>query len=203
VSHQYAFFASLVTGTVLLCMAPAGRAVLAAAVYAASLSAVFGVSALYHRVTWAPRGYRWMKRLDHAMIFLLIAGTFTPFGVLVLSGALAAVILTVVWGGAAAGIVLKLAWIDAPRWLSAALYVALGWVGVAAVPELLVRMGWLATGLLVLGGLLYSAGALVYAFRRPDPAPAVFGYHEIFHALVIAAALAQYAVVAFFVFPAR
>ena len=144
-----------------------------------------------------------MRRLDHAMIFLLIAGTFTPFGLLVLSGALAAVILTVVWAGAAAGIVLKLVWIDAPRWVSAALYVALGWVGVAALPELLVRMGWMATGLLVLGGLLYSAGALVYALRRPDPAPAVFGYHEIFHALVIAAALAQYAVVAFFVLPAR
>ena len=201
VSHQYAFFASLITGTVLVAAAPTGRAVLAAAVYGVSVSAVFGVSALYHRVTWSPRGYRRMKRLDHAMIFVLIAGTFTPFGVLTLSGALAAVVLTVVWSGAAAGIVLKLAWIDAPRWLSAALYVALGWVGVAAVPELLVRMGWMATGLLLLGGLLYSAGALIYALRRPNPAPGVFGYHEVFHALVIAAALAQYAVVVFFVLP--
>ncbi len=202
-SHQYAFFGSLVTGTFLVAAASPGRALFAAAVYGASVSALFGVSALYHRVTWSPRSYRRMKRLDHAMIFLLIAGTFTPFGVLVLSGVLAAAILTVVWGGAAAGIVLKLAWIDAPRWLSAALYVALGWVGVAAIPELLVRLGWMATGLLLLGGLLYSVGALVYALRRPDPAPAVFGYHEIFHALVIAAALVQYAVVAFFVFPAH
>jgi len=202
VLHQYAFFASLITGTVLVAAAPTGRAVLAAAVYGVSVSAVFGVSALYHRVTWSPRGYRRMKRLDHAMIFLLIAGTFTPFGVLTLSGALAAVILMVVWSGAAAGIVLKLAWIDAPRWLSAVLYVALGWVGVAALPELLVQMGWMATGLLLLGGLLYSAGALIYALRRPDPAPGVFGYHEVFHALVIAAALAQYAVVVFFVLPA-
>jgi hemolysin III len=199
--HQYAFFVSLGTGAALVLAARTGRALLAAAVYAASVSALFGVSALYHRVTWSVGARRWMRRLDHSMIFLLIAGTFTPFGLLVLSGAFAAVILAVVWGGAAAGIALQLMWIDAPKWLSAVVYVALGWVGVAAVPELAVRVGWIATGLLLLGGVLYSAGALVYALRRPDPAPAVFGYHEIFHALVIAAALAQYAVVAFFVFP--
>jgi hemolysin III len=203
VSHQYAFLGSLITGTLLLLTAPTGRALAAAAVYAASVSALFGTSALYHRVTWSPRAYRRMRRLDHAMIFVLIAGTFTPFGLLALSGALATAILSVVWGGAAGGILLKLVWIDAPRWLSAGVYVALGWVGVAAVPALVVRVGWIATGLLLLGGLLYSAGALVYAFRRPDPVPAVFGYHEVFHALVIAAALAQYAAVAFFVVPAR
>ena len=203
VSHQYAFFVSLLTGAALVFAARTGRAALAAAVYGASVSALFGVSALYHRVTWSVPARRWMRRLDHAMIFLLIAGTFTPFGLLALSGALAVAVLVVVWGGALAGIGLQLLWIDAPKWLSAAVYVALGWVGVAALPELVVRVGWIASGLLLLGGMLYSAGALVYALRRPDPVPAVFGYHEVFHALVIAAALAQYTVVALVVVPGR
>jgi len=201
VLHQYAFFASLIAGSVLFALAGSDRAALAAGVYGASLSALFGVSALYHRTTWTARAQRWMRRLDHAMIFVLIAGTFTPFALLILSAPLATTILAVVWGGTLAGIALKLVWIDAPAWLSAILYVALGWVGIVALPEFAARLGFTPTGLLVLGGVLYSAGAVVYALERPDPVPAVFGYHEIFHALVVVAASAHYAVVATVVLP--
>jgi len=201
VSHRYAFFVSLLAGVALVHRASGERAAAAAGTYALSLSALFGVSALYHGVTWSARARRWMRRLDHAMIFLLIAGTYTPFGLLVLDGSLAALVLAVVWTGALVGMTASLAWIDAPRWLSAAVYVALGWVAVAAFPQLVLHLGILPTAMLVLGGLLYSAGAAVYALRRPDPAPAVFGYHEVFHAFVIAAAVAHYAVVAFVVLP--
>ena len=200
VSHQWAFFCSLVTGSVLVIAAPAGRPTVASAIYAASVAALFGTSALYHRVTWTTvSARRWMRRLDHSMIFLLIAGTYTPFALLVLEGTLATVILVVVWAGALGGIVLKLVWIDAPKVVVAVLYVALGWVAVVAFPALIDGLGLLGTVLVVTGGLLYTAGAAVYAFRRPDPAPAVFGYHEVFHALVIAAAALQYAVVVFVV----
>jgi hemolysin III len=201
VSHQYAFFISLVTGAILVLTAPTRRATLAAAVYGASVSALFGVSALFHRVTWSPGARRWMGRLDHASICLLIAGTFTPFGVLALSGTLAVVLLSVVWGGAVASIGLHALWIDAPKWLSAAVYLVLGWAGMSGVPQLLAHAGWTPTVLFLAGGLLYSAGALVYALRRPDPVPAVFGYHEVFHALVIAAAATHYAAVAFYIVP--
>jgi hemolysin III len=135
------------------------------------------------------------------MIFLLIAGTYTPFALLVLDGTLAVVILSVVWAGALGGIVLKLLWIDAPKALTAVLYVALGWVAVAAFPALLDGLGVASTALVAVGGLLYTVGAVVYALGRPDPAPTVFGYHEIFHALVIAAAALQYGVIAFHVIP--
>jgi hemolysin III len=183
--------------------APPGTPRLAAAVYALSVSALFGVSALYHRITWASAAARrWMRRVDHSAIFLLIAGTYTPFALLVLEGRIATVILVVVWAGALGGILLKLVWIDAPKLLTAIVYVALGWVAVAAFPDLLDELGVTGTALVVAGGLLYTAGALVYALRRPDPVPAVFGYHEVFHALVILAAALQYAVVAFYVLPA-
>jgi hemolysin III len=142
-----------------------------------------------------------MRRVDHSMIFLLIAGTYTPFALLVLDGTLAVVILSVVWAGALGGIVLKLLWIDAPKPLAAVLYVALGWVAVAAFPDLLDRLGVTSTVLIAVGGVLYTAGAVVYAVGRPDPSPTVFGYHEIFHALVIAAAALQYGVIAFHVIP--
>lgn len=201
VLHQYAFFAALAAVPVLVAAAPTGRAVLATTVYGTSLIALFGVSALYHRVTWSARARRWMGRLDHAMIGVLIAGTFTPFGLLVLSGTLAAACLAIVWGGTLAGTVLHLLWFDAPKWASAALYVALGWTGAVALPDLVLHVGWGATGLLALGGVLYSVGAAIYALRRPDPAPAVFGYHEVFHALVIAGAVTHYAVVALYVLP--
>jgi hemolysin III len=185
---------------VLVVAAPAGEATVASAIYAASVAALFGTSALYHRITWSTvSARRWMRRLDHSMIFLLIAGTYTPFALLVLDGTLATVILVVVWAGALGGIVLKLVWIDAPKALVAVLYVALGWVAVVAFPDLLDGLGVTSTVLVAAGGLLYTAGAVVYALRRPDPVPAVFGYHEIFHLLVIAAAALQYAVIVFVV----
>jgi hemolysin III len=196
VIHHYAFFASLAAGGVLVASAPAGRRFWATVIYAASLSALLGVSALYHRITWTPAGRRWMGRLDHSMIHLLIAGTYTPFGMLALSDTLAAFLLRVAWGGAAAGITMHLFWLDAPKWLSACVYVAMGWVGVAAMPSLVAQAGWTPVLLLVVGGLVYSLGAFVYAVRRPDPVPTVFGYHEVFHALVVVAASAHYAAVA-------
>jgi hemolysin III len=202
VSHQWAFYVSLALGAALVTAAEAGRPRLAAAVYALSVAALFGTSALYHRITCASQAARrWMRRLDHSMIFFLIAGTYTPFALLVLDGDLATVILVVVWAGALAGSVMKLVWIDAPKVLVAILYLALGWVAVAAFPTLLDELGITGTALVVVGGLLYTAGALVYAFQRPNPAPAVFGYHEVFHALVILAAALQYAVIAFYVIP--
>jgi hemolysin III len=202
VSHQWAFYVSLALGAALVVAAPAGQPRLAAAVYAVSVAALFGTSALYHRITWASQAARrWMRRLDHSMIFFLIAGTYTPFALLVLEGDLATVILIVVWAGALAGIFMKLVWIDAPKTLVAILYLALGWVAVAAFPSMLDELGITGTVLVVAGGLLYTAGALVYAFQRPNPAPTVFGYHEVFHALVILAAALQYAVIAFYVLP--
>jgi hemolysin III len=192
VFHQYAFFISLASGTLLVLLATTTRASIAAAIYAASVSALFGVSALYHRRTWTIPARRRMRRLDHSMIFLLIAGTYTPVGLLVLHGTLATVVLAVVWGGAVAGILLELAWTTAPRWLGGAVYLALGWVAVVATPQLFARLGMAGGLLIVAGGLVYSAGAAVYALRRPDPAPAVFGYHEVFHLLVIAGACAHF-----------
>ena len=202
VTHQWAFFISLGLGVALVLTAPSGSASVAAAVYAGCVAALFGSSALYHRVDWRSAGTRrWMRRLDHSAIFLLIAGSYTPFTLFVIEGTLADVILAVIWAGAAGGIVLKLAWIDAPKWLAAIIYVALGWVVIAAAPDLFAGLGLVATSMVALGGLLYTAGACVYAFQRPDPAPAVFGYHEVFHLLVILAAGLQYAVVAFWVLP--
>jgi hemolysin III len=204
VSHQWAFFVSLATGAALVIASPNATARVVSGVYALTVAALFGTSALYHRITWASqKARRWMRRLDHSMIFLLIAGTYTPFAVLVLEGTLATVILVAVWAGAAGGILLKLLWIDAPKWLVALLYVMLGWVAVAAFPDLIDGLGITGTSMVVAGGVLYTLGALVYALKRPDPAPTVFGYHEVFHALVIGAAALQYAVVAFYVIPAE
>jgi len=202
VSHQWAFFISLALGIPLVITAPSGKATLAAAIYAACVTLLFGASALYHRITWQTDGARrWMRRLDHSAIFLLIAGTYTPFALLVLHGSLADVVLAVVWSGAVGGILLKLLWIDAPKWLAAVIYVALGWVAVAVTPDLVSQVGVVASILVAAGGILYTLGAVTYALRRPDPLPTVFGYHEVFHALVIIAAALQYAVIAFWVLP--
>lgn len=202
VSHEWAFFMSLGFGVALIVLAETPKATLAVAIYAVSLSALFGTSALYHRVNWSrPRMRQWMRRLDHSMIFFLIAGTYTPFALLVLHGTLAMTILAVVWVGAIAGAVVEMIWIDHPKWASALIYLALGWVAVAAFPDLWVQMGPAGTLLVAVGGLLYTAGAVVYAIQRPNPSPAVFGYHEVFHLFVIAAAIAQYAAIAFFALP--
>jgi hemolysin III len=200
--HQWAFFVSVAIGAALVIAAPAGQPRIAAAIYAVSVAALFGTSALYHRITWASlAARRWMRRLDHSMIFFLIAGTYTPFALLVLDGDLATVIMVVVWAGALAGIFMKLVWIDAPKTLVAVTYLLLGWVAIATVPDMLDKVGVTGTVLVMVGGLLYTAGAIVYTLRRPDPAPTVFGYHEVFHALVILAAALQYAVIAFYVIP--
>lgn len=203
VSHEWAFFVSLFLGAALIVAAKTPRAELAVAVYAASLSALFGTSALYHRVNWRrPAVRRWMRRLDHSMIFFLIAGTYTPFALLALHGPLAGAILVVVWIGAIAGAVVETIWIDHPKWVAALIYMSLGWVAVVAFPELWSAIGVAGTLLVAAGGLLYTAGAVVYATQRPDPNPRVFGYHEVFHLFVILAAAAHFAAVAFFALPA-
>ncbi len=199
ISHQYAFFASIALGALLVAGASGARERISAAVFAGALATMFGVSALYHRVTWRPGPRRWMRRLDHAAIYLLIAGTYTPFGLLAVSGALRWTLLAIVWGGAFIAILLKLAWVDSPKWLAAAIGIALGWIGVVALPQIWDHAGAPGVGLLAIGGILYTAGAVVYTLQRPDPVPAVFGYHELFHALVIGAAACQYAAVALFV----
>ena len=202
VSHEWAFFLSLGFGTALIILAETPKATLAVAIYAVSLSALFGTSALYHRVNWRrPQVRQWMRRLDHSMIFFLIAGTYTPFALLVLNGTLAMAILVVVWVGAIAGAIVEMIWIDHPKWASALIYLSLGWVAVATFPELWSSMGVAGTLLVAAGGLLYTAGAVVYAVQRPNPSPAIFGYHEIFHLLVIAAAIAHFSAVAFFALP--
>ncbi len=201
-SHQVAFFLSLVAGVVLVTVADGGRQRLAAAIFAACVSAMFGASTLYHRVIWTPARRRWMARVDHGAIYLLIAGTYTPFGLIVLDGAWRVSVLAVVWSGAATAILLKLVWVSAPKWLAAATGVALGWVGVVAFPQMLDRIHVAGTVLLLAGGVCYTIGSVIYALRRPDPAPATFGYHEIFHALVVAAVVSHYLSIGLFVLPA-
>ena len=203
VSHEYAFFVSLALGTLLVLLAKGPDARASVAIYAASLSALFGVSALYHRVNWKrPSSRRWMRRLDHTMIFFLIAGTLTPFAVLVMKPPLATALLIAVWGGALAGTIVELVWTDSPKWVHAAVYVAVGLIGAVGFPAIIAEAGLVAGILIATGGALYVTGAVVYAVGRPDPSPAVFGYHEIFHALVIAAAAAHFAAVAFYALPA-
>ena len=197
--HLYAFFVSLVVGSLLIAFAPGGRTQLAAAVFGACVALMFGASALHHRVTWQPRGYRWSRRIDHAGVYLAIAGTYTPFALLVLHGTWRIAILAVVWAGASLAILLKFVWVDAPKWLAAALAIALGWVAVIVFPQLVDGIGWDGTALTLAGGLLYTLGGLAYALRRPNPLPGVFGYHEIFHLLVVAAVALQYSVVAFWI----
>ncbi|HET6998727.1 MAG TPA: hemolysin III family protein [Solirubrobacterales bacterium] len=202
VSHEWAFFLSLGFGVALILLAKTPKATFAVAIYAVSLSALFGTSALYHRVNWTrPQVRQWMRRLDHSMIFFLIAGTYTPFALLVLDGPLADAILAVVWIGAIAGAIVEMVWIDHPKWVAAIIYLAIGWVAVAAFPELWSEMGVVGTMLVAIGGLLYTAGAVVYATQRPNPNPAIFGYHEVFHLFVIAAAVAHFSAIAFYALP--
>jgi hemolysin III len=201
VFHHYAFYVALVAGVVLVALSDSGRELVATWIYAVALAAMFGVSALYHRIDWRSARVRaWMRRLDHSTILLLIAGTYTPFALLAFDGGIATVILVAVWAGAAAGLVLNLAWIDAPKGLVVAVFLLLGWVGVIAVPELL-SVGVAPAVLVFVGGGLYTLGALAYALKRPDPVPAVFGYHEIFHLCVIGAAAAHFIAIAAFVAP--
>jgi hemolysin III len=193
--HTYGFGVALVAGAVLCGLAatrPGRAALVSCLVYSVTVAGMFGVSALYHRRVWSRRGFALMRRLDHAMIFLFIAGTYTPFSVLLLPKDRATVILAVVWGGAVAGAAMKLVWPHAPRWASAPLYVVLGWVAVAVLPDLLHAGGVAVLVLLLLGGVLYTAGAVCYALRWPTGWPHLFGHHEFFHAATLLAALAHH-----------
>jgi hemolysin III len=196
VFHQYAFFAAVAAGIVLLVLADGYLERFAVWVYAVALAAMFGASALYHRFPWRSAAARLRaRRLDHAMIFVFIAGTYTPFALLAFEGALRAVVLATVWGGAALGVVLELYWIHAPRWVSAVAYLAVGWIGVIAVPELFPALGVAPAVLVIVGGALYSLGALSYATTWPNPLPSHVGFHEVFHLLVVAAAVTQFVAV--------
>jgi hemolysin III len=195
VLHQWAFFLAIPLGVALGLTADSARESVAAAVFAGAVVAMFGASALYHRVAWSVRVRPWLRRVDHAGIFGLIAGSYTAFGLLVLHGAWQLSVLAVVWAGCLAAVAVKFLWVSAPRWLSAALGVTLGWVAVVAIPQLARGAGAAVFALVAAGGVSYTVGALVYARRRPDPFPSVFGYHEVFHALVIAAVALQYTAV--------
>ena len=192
--HAYAFFVAAAAGIV-LCSIAATRGLsplLCCAVYSLSVCGLFGVSALYHRRVWTPRGFQLMRRLDHSMIFIFIAGTYTPFSALLLDPGKATVILSVVWGGALAGVAMKMAWPHAPRWVSAPLYIALGWVAVFVLPDILHRGGVAALALLIAGGAAYTVGAIFYALRKPNPWPEYFGHHEFFHACTLVAAVCHH-----------
>ncbi|HEU4356013.1 MAG TPA: hemolysin III family protein [Actinomycetota bacterium] len=197
--HEVAFFVSIPAGLALVALADGWVARVAAAVYALSLIAVFGSSAAYHRGDWTPAALRRMKRLDHSMIFVLIAGSYTPVALLVLHGSWSVVILSVVWAGAVAGITLKLVRIDGFSVLTATLYMTMGWLALVAIPQLVNEMPPAALILTVVGGLLYTAGAIVFALRRPDPAPSIFGYHEVWHAFMVAAAACHFAMISILV----
>jgi hemolysin III len=193
--HQIGFALSLPAGAVLVLTARDGVAAAVAAIYAVTLSAVLGTSAAYHRGMWSATARRWMKRLDHSMIFLLIAGSYTPVCVLVLDQPWTVVLLAVVWSGAVVGVTLKLVRIEGFRRLTGFLYLALGWVAVFALPQILRDVSPATATLMIAGGVLYTLGAIVLARRRPDPAPSVFGYHEVWHAFMVAAAACHYVMI--------
>ena len=193
--HTYAFFVAAVCGIVLCSLAanrPGIAPLVSCSIYSLTVCGLFGVSALYHRRVWSPRGYQTMRRLDHSMIFIFIAGTYTPFSVLLLPRTMATTILAVAWGGALAGVAMKLIWTHAPRWIGAILYIALGWIAVIALPDFMRSGGVAVLVLLAAGGLAYTVGAVFYALRRPNPWPTVFGHHEFFHACTLVAAICHH-----------
>jgi hemolysin III len=190
--HLWAFGVSVICAAVLVPLAafrPGWAPLVSCSIYSLTVCASFGVSALYHRRIWGQRGYALMKRLDHATIFVLIAGTYTPFCVLLLPAPAAARLLTIVWVGAAAGVALKLAWPHGPSWVGVPLYIALGWVAVVALPDFMRHGGVTTLVLCIIGGVAYSVGAVFYAIKRPNPWPAVFEHHELFHACTLVAAV--------------
>jgi hemolysin III len=200
--HTYAFFVAL-AGGIILCAVAATRGtapVVSCVIYSLTICGLFGTSALYHRRVWSARGYQVMKRLDHSMIFVFIAGTYTPFCVLLLSGAKEVVILSIVWGGAVLGVGMKMITPNAPRWLSTPLYIALGWVAVAVLPDILRVGGVAALVLMLLGGAFYTLGAIIYATRHPNPWPETFGHHEFFHACTLLAAICHQIAIYFALF---
>jgi hemolysin III len=201
VLHQAAFMAALLAAVPLVVSASGPVAIASAAVFASATAAMFGASALFHRVRWSESAHRWMRRADHAGIYLMIAGSYTPYGLLALDGVWRIAVLGIVWCGALAGIAVKATWVDAPGWITATVAVVLGWVSVLALPQALAVLGWAGFSLLLAGGAFYTAGALVYSLKRPNPWPSTFGFHELFHALVNAAVACHYAAIAFFLIP--
>jgi hemolysin III len=198
--HQYAFFVALACGIVLCAIAasrPGGAPLLSCLLYSLTVCGLFGTSALYHRRIWSERGYQIMRRADHSMIFIFIAGTYTPFCVLLLDPPTATLMLALIWGGALGGVALKSIWPHLPRWAGAPLYLALGWGGVAILPDILHAGGVAALVLLAVGGVIYSVGAIFYALRKPNPWPTVFGHHEFFHACTLVAAFCHHVAVYF------
>ncbi|MEW9551310.1 hemolysin III family protein [Nonomuraea sp. NPDC050783] len=191
---------ALVAGFVLVALGPTLQARLAAAVYSITSGLLFGISATYHRGSLGPRLAGVLQRVDHANIYLIIAGTYTPFALLALEGAARVAVLCVIWGGAFAGVLFRMFWRGAPRWLSTSLYLLLGWTAIFVMPELLEGAGVAAVVLVAVGGVFYSAGAVVYGLRRPDPSPRWFGFHEVFHAFTVAAYLVQYVAVSIVVY---
>jgi hemolysin III len=199
--HQVAFFVSLPAGVVLILLANGPAAIAVASVYSVSLAAVFGSSAVYHRGRWTERARRWWKRLDHSMIYVLIAASYTPVAALVLGGPWEAVLLSVIWTGAVVGVTLKMARPDGLSVVSATLYIVLGWLAIVALPQLAREMTRAELVLLLAGGLLYTAGAIMFAMRRPDPSPSIFGYHEVWHSFMVAAAACHYAMILLLLLP--
>ena len=201
VIHQYSFWVAIGLALVLVWRASTARGTVAMAIYGLGLVGLFGVSALYHRPDWKPKPRAWMRRLDHSMIYVFIAASVTPFALLILDGSMAWIAMAIAWGGALLGVLLSILWVNAPKWLNVIIYVALGWVGVICAPQILSALGWWAIVGLVLSGVLYTVGAVIYATGRPDPAPKTFGYHELFHSMVTGAAGTHYLVVALLVLP--
>ncbi|NUT43292.1 MAG: hemolysin III family protein [Thermoactinospora sp.] len=200
--HAGALPMALVAGFVLVALGPTVEARLAATVYAITSGLLFGVSATYHRGRLSPRVAEILRRFDHANIYLIIAGTYTPFALLALDGLPRVLVLAVIWTGALAGVLFKVCWKGAPRWLSTVLYIALGWVAAFVLPQLMDGAGVAALVLVIVGGVLYTAGGIVYGVRRPDPSPKWFGFHEVFHAFTVVAYIVQYVAVSFVVYSA-
>ena len=186
---------ALASGLVLIVLAPTAPATAAAAAYAATAVVLFSTSAIYHRGNWSPGVEQWLKRFDHANIFLLIAGTYTPFAVLALKGDTRVAVLATVWSLAILGALFRVLWVQAPRWLYTPMYIGLGWAAAFVVPQLLHGEGVTAFILMSVGGFCYTAGGVVYALRRPNPSPRWFGFHEVFHALTVGAFILQYVAV--------
>jgi len=201
VSHRAAFIAALTLMPIMIVSAPRVGPRFVIAIYCASTVGLFGISALYHRVQWGSTGYAVMRRLDHSMIFLAIAGTYTPIAIFTLEPFERNVLLSVVWIGSAAGITIRLFFHDLPYPVIAAPYVLVGWAAIFFIDDIWRALGVAGFTLILTGGALYTIGAVVYALRRPDPWPKVFGYHEIFHLFVVAAAATHYVAIAFFALP--
>lgn len=201
--HLGTFPVSVAAGIVLVSLAPDSKTRVASAVFAVSASMLFGSSALFHRGQWGPRWHGVLRRLDHSNIFLLIAGTYTPFALMLLDSGSARVLLSVVWGGALVGIAFRIFWIGAPRWLYLPVYVALGWAAIFWLGDFSATAGPTVLTLIILGGALYSVGGLVYGLKRPNPIPRWFGFHEVFHSLTVAAFAAHYVGVSMIVYSYR